>query len=126
MLEIDIIDLLQTIADPVTGTNFKYRYDNNLLVENIETFSYAFDDRRMAYFYYNTLKNVDNIECTIEERKIQEYRTLAKIVEVMNDENELENKIQYYQVPYREVWRWHFVFKSSIKQIVDQQLRIVN
>lgn len=125
MLIIDIIDLLQTIADPVTGTNLKYRYDNNILTNKKESFRCTFDDRRMAYFYYNLLKDLANDECKLEQRKIIQYKTLARIIEVMNDENELENKIEYYEVPDREVWKYSLVFTSSIKQIIDQQIGMV-
>jgi hypothetical protein len=124
-MDIDIIDMLQTIADPVSGTNFKYRYEKGLLIERDERFHCSFKDKRMAKFYFETLKHIDHTECTLEQRKLIEYKTLGRIVEV-EKLGIRENQIEYYQVPHREVWVWDLVFITSIKRIIDQQIGMVH
>lgn len=123
-MDIDIIDMLQTIADPVSGTNFTYRYEKDLLIERDERFHCSFKDRRMANFYYETLKYIDHTECTLEQRKIIEYKTLGRIIEV-EKLGIRENQIEYYQVPHREVWVWDLVFVTSIEKINDYYKRMV-
>ena len=115
-----VIELLQTIADPVQGTNLKYRYENKILIEKEEVFRHSFYDKRMAYLYLIILKDVSHSECTLTETKEMQYRKFSRKVEVLNDENILQNQIQYYYEPSHEIWRYDLVFKTSIKNIINQ------
>lgn len=122
---INVIEFLQSIADPVQGTNLMYRYDNGLLLEKDEVFRHSFYNHCMATFYYTTLKDVKNAECTLTENKEIQYSTRARIIQVLNEENILENQIEYYNVPTHEIFRFDLVFKSSIQNILNQQYRLV-
>jgi hypothetical protein len=115
----EIIDLLQSIAPEVSGSNFSYRFDNTIMIDKQESFKHRFFDYRMANFYFSTLKNVPNLECTLTESKTVQLKTLARIVQKENDEGVMEDVIEYYEVPHKELWCWDIHFVSTIKMIIE-------
>lgn len=103
----EIIEFLQTITDPVQGSNLMYQFENSLNHSKEITIRHSFNNKLQAYYYFKILSKVPNIECSLSELK-----STTCVPSYQVDDEKLKEAIDYH-----EEWKYNFVFRFCINDI---------